>query len=276
MAIPSNNLFVFLVQMNSNDSFCDNFSQIQSILSEALTQGEFDLIVFPENALYLKIGSSSPVGEFNLQEPEFAELFEWCQKYQKTIMLGAVPVRQGEGLYNATVLVTPQAPAKVVYKKIHLFDVEVDGALSVRESDQFNHGSKPAIVTIGGWKIGLSICYDVRFSELYARYAKEEVDLIMVPSAFLVPTGKAHWHTLLRARAIESQCFVLAPAQIGPHISVVKGQRESFGHSLAVAPWGEVIADLAHLPSGGRVIELDAALLSRTRTQIPMTNHRRL
>jgi nitrilase len=125
-----------------------------------------------------------------------------------------------------------------------------------------------------GWKIGLSICYDLRFSELFLTYAKQAVDLILVPSAFLVPTGRAHWHVLLRARAIEAQAYVLAAAQGGKHISG-KAQRETFGHTLAVGPWGEVISELEEAP-GHIIIELRPESITKVREQIPMDGHRRL
>jgi predicted amidohydrolase len=155
-----------------------------------------------------------------------------------------------------------------------LFDVEVAGAPPVRESDYFNGGSEARVVEIDGWKFGLSICYDLRFAELYLRYAREKADVILVPSAFLVPTGEAHWHVLLRARAIEAQCFVAAPAQSGEHHSDSQ-VRKTYGHSLVVDPWGKVLAELKESPQI-QVVELDRELITKARRQIPMGGHRRL
>jgi predicted amidohydrolase len=169
----------------------------------------------------------------------------------------------------------PGHPARVVYVKTHLFDVDVEGAPPVRESDHFVGGGGPATVELKGWKFGLSICYDLRFAELYLKYA-EAVDVILIPSAFLVPTGQAHWHVLVRARAIENQCFVAAPAQSGEHTSVASGpSRRTFGHSLVVDPWGAVLLDMEHAP-GAAVVELKRDLIEKARRQIPMQGHRRL
>jgi predicted amidohydrolase len=151
-----------------------------------------------------------------------------------------------------------------------LFDIQLAGQEAIRESDEFNHGDGPSILDIKGWKWGLSICYDLRFSELYSKYAHQAVDIISVPAAFLVPTGEAHWHTLLRARAIESQAFVVASAQSGSH----KGIRETYGHSLIVNPWGAILLDMTTV--GVSVMELKKSDIKRVREQIPMSSHRRL
>lgn len=272
----TNHLKIAIVQMSSSDNVEANCLQIKSQLNESLKMGKFDLIVFPENALYLRIDSTTPMKNFDLSEDIFQQLHQWCLVNKKTILLGSVPVRSHGDIYNATILIGPKERAKIVYKKIHLFDVDVEGVPQFRESDQFQRGVEPAVIDILGWKIGLSICYDLRFSELYLEYAKQEVDLIFVPAAFLVPTGKAHWHVLLRARAIESQCFVVAPAQKGPHISETKAERHSFGHALIVSPWGEVLVDLGEAASAIQIVELDHSQLSRVRKQIPMKNHRHL
>jgi predicted amidohydrolase len=129
---------------------------------------------------------------------------------------------------------------------------------------------------VKSWRIGLSICYDVRFSELYSNYAKEGAHLILVPSAFLVPTGAAHWHILLRARAIESQAFVIAAAQAGEHVGVHGEKRTTYGHSLAIDPWGEILADLGEAGPKVEVVTLDPARLERVWRQIPQAQHRRL
>ena len=157
---------------------------------------------------------------------------------------------------------------------MHLFDVDVKGHVAVKESEDYQRGLKPCVKNFLDWKIGLSICYDLRFSELYSYYASKQVDLIVVPSAFLVPTGRAHWHVLLRARAIECQAYVVAPAQCGAHMGLNKDKRYSFGHSLIIDPWGEIVCE-----AGGAIPEvlqadLDKASILRVREQIPMQQHR--
>ncbi len=266
---------VALVQMTSTDDVEANQKQILSLLSEIEKSESIDLVVFPENSLFLRVDSGSNVQSFDLSEAFFLELQEFCLRSKAKILLGSLPVKEAQSVSNAMVLVCSEEPPRVVYRKIHLFDVEVEGQKPVRESDQFRHGSQTAIINLYGWKLGLSICYDLRFSELYLKYAKAEVDAILVPSAFLVPTGQAHWHILLRARAIECQSYVLAPAQGGIHKGKKSGERETFGHSLAVDPWGRIICEISVSPSF-EVVELSLKELQRVRKQIPMKDHRRL
>jgi len=164
-----------------------------------------------------------------------------------------------------------------VYRKIHLFDVDVVGQKPVRESDVFARGTETSVFEIKGWKFGSSICYDVRFPELYLRYAREEVDAILVPAAFLTTTGRAHWEILLRARAIESQAYVLAAAQGGTHQGIKGGTRETHGHSMIVDPWGlivEEIQDSSEVRVARATLKVDR--IEAVRRQIPMKNHRTL
>ncbi len=190
-------------------------------------------------------------------------------------------------VFNGSILVEPSGVIRVVYRKIHLFDVDVAGRV-VRESDSFCAGSEPAILDIKGWRVGMTICYDLRFAEMFVNYHKQNVDLILVPSAFLVPTGRSHWQVLLRARAIETQSFVAAPAQVGVHRSQLQPdlpERQTWGESLIVNPWGEILAasssfdePLSSIPSPLKplLLELDRAQIQKTRSQIPMLSHRRL
>lgn len=234
-----------------------------------------DLIIFPENTLYFRIQSGSQLKNIELNGPEFSTLQKLVDGNKTSLML-TTPLKSGAKFTNSTVLLNPGEKPRIVYSKIHLFDVDVEGAPPVRESDHFVNGEKPELLEFRGWKIGLSICYDLRFSELYLNYA-QRADLILVPSAFLVPTGEAHWHVLLRARAIESQCYVAAPAQAGEHISVSgDGQvRRTYGHSLVVDPWGRIIDEIT---SGldVRTVELKPDSIEKVRRQIPMKAHRRL
>jgi deaminated glutathione amidase len=211
---------------------------------------------------------------FDLTEKFWEKFKDWAKAERCEILVGSVPFKESGFISNATVRVTANA-VSCVYRKIHLFDVDVKGAPPVRESDNFKHGTATNIIEIKGWKIGLTICYDLRFSELFAKYARAGVHLILVPSAFLVPTGKAHWHILLRARAIESQAFVVAAAQSGTHKSG-KLKRQTYGHSLVVEPWGQILRESKKAGPDAFVVELDPTALTRVREQIPMADHRRL
>ncbi|MDQ6986792.1 MAG: nitrilase-related carbon-nitrogen hydrolase, partial [Mariprofundaceae bacterium] len=152
------------------------------------------------------------------------------------------------------------------YDKMHLFDVDVDGE-SYRESDVFRAGKEPASFKAEDWLVGLSICYDVRFPELYRHYSASGCNMLTVPSAFTVPTGRAHWQTLLRARAIENQCYVLAAGQCGMH----PGGRRTWGHSMIIDPWGEVMAQ-SQEREGVIAADLSKELLHSIRNQFPIRN----
>lgn len=267
------NLKVAVVQMTSNDRIDDNLKFVLREIREAAAGGA-KLVVFPENSLYMRLAPGSEIENFDLNS-EGARAIGDLAREEGTHVLLTTPTDGNRGkARNSTIHFAPNAGAKIVYAKIHMFDVDVDGAPSVRESDKFWSGEGPAMVEIEGWRLGLSICYDVRFAELYSRYAGK-VDAILVPSAFLVPTGEAHWHVLLRARAIENQSYLLAPAQGGAHRSTSGVVRKTFGHSLVVDPWGQIVWDAGE-KSGAQIVELQADRLAWVRKQIPMVHHRRL
>ncbi len=267
------NFKVAVVQMTSTDNLGSNLTFALEQIERAGSLGA-DLIVFPENALFMRLEAKSQVVTFNLVGSEGKQIAQAVEKYKLPALL-TTPVAGPEAKsFNSTVYWEPGSAPRVVYSKIHLFDVDVPGAPPMRESEHFHSGLDTSILTIKGWKFGLSICYDLRFAELYNRYAGK-VDAILIPSSFLVPTGEAHWHVLLRARAIENQCFVIAPAQVGPHISSQGSKRHTYGHSLVVDPWGEVLLDQSS-GAGTTIIELDPEKTLQVRRQIPMHNHRRM
>lgn len=279
--VPDQNLRVGVIQLTSTDSVEKNlkaiFLQLKAVLKKSRGK-KLDLVCLPENCLFVRAKTGSFAGfDFNLGEDFWGEFQAWSKTNSCDLVFGSIPFNDGERTYNATIHVTASG-VKPVYNKIHLFDVDVKGAPASRESEFFTHGSKPHILRVRGWDIGLTICYDIRFSELFLHYAKLGVHAILIPSAFLVPTGKAHWHILNRARAIESQAYTLSPAQAGIHKStVIKGaKRETYGHSLAVDPWGKIIKELKPRKPGSFVVELMSEALSVVRQQIPMAGHRRL
>jgi predicted amidohydrolase len=155
-----------------------------------------------------------------------------------------------------------------------MFDVDLDGGESYRESVAFRPGGRAVVAEAAGARLGLSVCYDLRFPHLYRDLARAGAEILTVPSAFTVPTGRAHWHVLLRARAIETGCFVLAPAQSGTHPAAEGAPRRTYGHSLAVAPWGEVLADAGE-GTGVTFVELDLAAVRRARAMVPSLGHDR-
>ncbi|WCB92264.1 Deaminated glutathione amidase [Baekduia alba] len=205
--------------------------------------------------------------------PAAAAMSSWAAALGITLIGGSITERRpGRERYsNTTLAFGPDGKEIGRYRKIHLFDVDVDGRC-YRESDRQEPGGELTSVRAEGWSIGLSICYDLRFPELYRELSAEGVHAVVVPAAFTATTGEAHWETLVRARAIENQAFVLAPNQWGDHGDGVT----TYGHSLIVDPWGRVLARTGG--SGDAVVtaELDFEVLERVRATLPSLAHRRL
>jgi predicted amidohydrolase len=168
-------------------------------------------------------------------------------------------------------LVAPDGTIAATYDKVHLFDVTLPGGQQYRESSQAAAGAHAVVAALPSLPLGMSICYDVRFPYLYQALAAQGAMMLSVPSAFTRPTGQAHWHTLLKARAIENACYVVAPAQCGTH----PGGRETYGHSLIIDPWGEVLAEAVEDVPQVIMATLDPAKVMAVRAQIPVLAHRR-
>ena len=259
---------VGIAQLNSCDNVEKNLKEIYALIESSIKKKEgAKLFVFPENALFMRASSTSKVRSIELSELE--PLQKLSNQEQVRILIGSI-ANGSPKPFNSMVLIEPLQPAKVVYKKIHLFDVEVKGDRSYSESKDFLAGERPEVLDIDGWKWGLNICYDLRFSELQTYYYSKKVDVLFYPSAFTVPTGMAHWEVLLRARAIEGQCFVVAPAQTGEH----GGGRRTYGHSMVIDPWGEIILK-NESDTGLFVVEMDRNAIGRARSQIPTHSHRK-
>src|SRR6185312_5740909 len=174
--------------------------------------------------------------------PMLAAFRDLARETGAWLLLGSAVVRREDGddrLANRSFLIAPDGRVAQRYDKIHMFDVELAGGESYRESNAFRPGEAAALAALPWGVLGMTVCYDLRFPQLYRALAQAGADFISVPSSFTVPTGRAHWHVLLRARAIETGCFVFAPAQTGEHAE----GRKTYGHSLIVDPWGEVLAD---------------------------------
>tara|TARA_B110001454_G_C12723310_1_gene436574 strand:- start:59095 stop:59949 length:855 start_codon:yes stop_codon:yes gene_type:complete len=266
-------LKIGLAQLNSNDDLNRNVDQIIGLLEQV--QEGVDIVFFPENSLFFRVRENDTVNYLTLDSAEFEKIAGVCAKKNLHVHLGSVPLMDRGSPSNSSILITPAQKIVPSYKKIHLFDIQLNQEKAIRESDCFRRGESPAIFSLKGWRFGQTICYDIRFSELYRYYNSMKVDVILIPAAFLKKTGIAHWHTLNRARAIESQSYVVSSAQMGPHHSKHGEQhiRETFGHALCVSPWGEILADLEHVPTIS-VIELDKAQIENVKKQIPMDNHR--
>lgn len=264
-----------LCQMTSIDDPSANLKQILKLIDSVSSDQLVDLFCFPENCLYMRLTEGEPISGLSLTDSVFAELVSKAKARKCCLHLGASPIRIDGNLFNASVLIRSTGEISVTYKKMHLFDIQLVGQKAMKESDVFAHGPQPEILQLEGWKIGQSICYDLRFAELYSHYARSECDLILVPSSFLPKTGEAHWEILLRARAIESQAYVAASAQGGHHQGKGSGFRDTYGHSMLIDPWGKIISVLKQQPSV-EVHRLTKNRITEVRGQIPMKAHRRL
>ncbi|MBW2270325.1 MAG: carbon-nitrogen hydrolase family protein [Deltaproteobacteria bacterium] len=264
---------VALVQMCSTDDLAANLKAAAGFVDEAAERGAA-FVLLPEMFAYLRReGQAFPHAQ-GLDGEIVTSLREWARRHRIRLLGGSFAERIDgeERVFNTSVLIDPQGEVEAVYRKIHLFDVQLGPGGNFRESASIAPGSDVVVAEtpIGG--IGLSVCYDLRFPELYREMAaRADVRFICAPSAFAPQTGKDHWEVLLRARAIENQAFVLAPAQCGTH----GPKRSSHGRSLAVDPWGLVLAQAGDAP-GVVTADCDRELLERIRGKIPALQHRRL
>lgn len=281
-------LKIAVVQMTSSDRFSQNSQIIEKAIESACSDLTHypDVIFFPENSLMFRVDKNHSDFHIHLESDAYiqflAHLSEQCARKRVSVHLGSFPAVNSRGeKYNYSVWVNEFGKVQPIYNKIHLFDVDVPGAPPVRESDSFTQGSHLTVGVTNGWKFGFSICYDIRFSELYSEYALRGVDVILIPAAFLVPTGEAHWTVLNRARAIESQCYVVSAAQAGTHNSERgPATRHTYGHSHVISPWGAVLVE-AGGGSNSKDFEISFAELAKeairvVRERIPMKQHRKV
>jgi predicted amidohydrolase len=269
---------VALVQMCSGDEPSENVVQAERMVRKAAKDGA-GLVVTPE-VLNIVSGSRTrqeAVLTTEAEDPTLARLRTVAAETGVWLVIGSLALRTGDqdGRFaNRSFLIAPDGTIAARYDKIHMFDVDLDGGESYRESAAFRPGAQAVVARAGAATLGLSVCYDLRFAYLYRALAKAGAQILTVPAAFTVPTGQAHWHVLLRARAIETGCFVLAAAQTGTHPTREGPLRRTFGHSLAVSPWGEVLADAGRDP-GVTLVDLDLAEIERVRARVPALHHDR-
>jgi predicted amidohydrolase len=267
-----------LVQMCSSDDPAENLSQAERLIREAAAGGA-TLVLTPEvtNIMSASRARQEAVLEPEGSDPTLARLRAVAAETGVWLLIGSLALKTDDpdGRFaNRSFLIAPDGSVTARYDKIHMFDVDLDGGESYRESAGFRPGERAVVAQAAGATLGLSVCYDLRFAYLYRALAQAGAQILTVPAAFTVPTGQAHWHVLLRARAIETGCFVLAPAQTGTHPTSAGAVRRTFGHSLAVAPWGEVLADGGEEP-GVTLVDLDLGAIERARTRVPALRHDR-
>lgn len=268
--MSNQNIFkVGLVQMTSGTDVAENIAAAEKRVREAADAGA-DFVLTPEMTTLLELDSKKEKGKIKSEDEDtswrhFASL---AAELKIWLMIGSVPIKVGEKSANRCYLFAPTDEKVVSYDKIHMFDVDIPGDKSYRESNAYQAGEQAVLADLPWGKVGLSICYDVRFPYLYRMLAQAGAEILTVPAAFTYITGKAHWHTLLRARAIENGCFVFAPAQVGDH----QDGRKTFGHSLVIDPWGNILADAGDTP-GVVLADIDMSLVGQARNQIASLTH---
>ncbi len=258
--------------MASSADKAQNLATAERLVREAAQTGAA-LVGLPENVAWMGLEARRAEAAEPLEGPTLARFSSLARDCRLHLLAGSVLETGAPGgrLYNTSVLFGPTGERLAVYRKMHLFDVEVGDGQTYRESAAVAPGLDVVAVETPLGCVGLSVCYDLRFPELYRALSKQGAVLLTVPSAFTLMTGKDHWEVLLRARAIENQAYVLAPAQGGRH----PGERLTYGHALVVDPWGTVVA-CASEGEGLAMATLDTGLLQRVRTRLPALKHRRL
>ena len=262
-----------VIQLNSSDQPEQNLPVITAAIAEAAAAGA-DIALTPEvsNCVSVSRKHQADVLRLEKDDPTVAGIRAAAKAHGVWVLAGSLGLKTNDAdgrFANRSLLISPNGVVMARYDKVHMFDVQVTKAETFRESDGYRPGTAAIVAETPLAKIGLSICYDVRFPHLYRALAQAGADVITVPAAFSPVTGEAHWEVLLRARAIETGCFIIAPAQCGQH----KG-RSTHGHSMVVAPWGEVLLDMGDAP-GVACIDLDLNDVKKARHRVPSLSHDR-
>lgn len=263
------------IQLSSQGDVGGNLERVAALVAEAARRGA-SLVVLPENFAYMgdEEGKRALAEELEPAAGPIARALAGAARVASvTVVAGGFPERSADPArpYNTCAVFGPDGGLVARYRKLHLFDVELSDGTRYRESASTSAGEGTVVTEVDGAQLGLSICYDLRFPELYRALSAAGAEVIVVPAAFTLLTGKDHWHVLLRARAIEAQAYVIAAAQWGRH----PGGRATYGKSCIIDPWGEVIAQASE-GEGVVTATLDPAYLARVRANLPALRHRRL
>ena len=269
MTTSSHHLRVTLVQVGAGRDIQANLGRMKQLLARV---GTTDLIALPE--VFAIRGSDEDYRD--TAQPLTGTLMNFlasiAHRHNAWVLAGSIVETNRTAVYNTSVLMNRRGEIAATYRKIHLFEAELDSGQIVRESDLWAPGTQPVMADLEGWKCGMAICYDLRFPELFRHYSAQGAHLFFLPSNFTQRTGKDHWDVLLRARAIENQCFVIAPDQCGtnPHTGIA-----SHGNSMVVGPWGDVLARIEE-GENAVTLTLDIHDLENTRRRLPALAHRKL
>ncbi|KQH84163.1 amidohydrolase [Vibrio furnissii] len=262
---------VGIIQMTSGPQVADNLAFIAKHANRLATQGA-RWIVTPENAVVFGNRNdyhqhAEPMGNGPIQR----ELAQIARENGVWLLVGSMPIARAHGVTTTSILFNPQGEPAAYYDKLHMFDVDVaDSHQRYRESETFTPGDALTVVPTPMGSLGLSICYDVRFPHLYSQLRRLGAQILVVPAAFTAVTGRAHWEVLLRARAIETQCWVVAVGQGGHHVC----GRETWGHSMVISPWGDIVASLEQ-PAATLIADIDLHQVEQVRLIMPIMAHTR-
>jgi len=262
------------VQIRASSDIERNLRVTEELVRRAAAMG-CQLVATPEATTYLGPHDKKVELAEAVDGPTHRRLAGWAEELGIHLLIGSVAEDAGEPdrCHNTSLLFGPDGSLLASYRKMHLFDVDIPGGVRFAESRTCARGSELVVAQTPLGTLGLSICYDLRFPELYRSLVDRGAQILAVPSAFTLMTGKDHWHALLRARAIETQCYVLAPGQWGAHDD--EGLRRSYGHSVIIDPWGTIIAECSD-GEGLCVAEIDLDYGARVRRSMPLAEHRQL
>lgn len=266
-------LDIALVQMRSGIDPERNLTDASALIREAAASGA-RFVATPETTHLVQKDADQAFAVMKTQgeEPAIPAFSALAKELGIHLLIGSMAIRIGERkAANRSFLFSPEGAIAATYDKAHMFDVGLGKGETYRESDNYQAGTQLAVADVDSAKLGLSICYDVRFAYLYRRLAKAGAQIISVPAAFTKPTGRAHWEILLRARAIETGAYVIAPAQGGLH----EDGRKTWGHSVIIGPWGEIVAELEHDEPGILLASLDMRKVEEARRRVPALEHDR-
>ena len=260
------------IQINSGNDLAQNLTVLKTMVAEAASNGA-NLVLTPEYCLMMD-GSGRVMRDNALAADGGATLTELqalARERQIWLLVGSLTLKTDEErIVNRSFLIAADGTIAATYDKIHMFDVTLPDGKVIRESSSYRPGERAVVAATPWGKLGMTVCYDLRFPHLYRALAQHDAEFIAVPSSFQRQTGKAHWHTLLKARAIENAAYVFAPAMCGEHA----GNRQTYGHALIVDPWGEVLADGGEEP-GIIYAEIDPARVAKIRGMMPSLTHDR-
>jgi len=269
---------VACVQTNTGHDVGENIANVSALIRDA-ANADAELVVLPEVVNIMDLSHKALAEKTQLEDDDVTlrayrdlatELGVWILIGSLVIKHTVLDDKGFPKFANRSFLINPGGEIVNRYDKIHMFDVDLDGGESYRESNAYEPGDKSVLADLPWGKMGMTICYDLRFGKLYRHLAQQGAKFLAIPAAFTRPTGKAHWHVLMRARAIENGCFVFAAAQCGEHV----GGRLTYGHSIIVDPWGVVLAD-GGTDTGFVIAEIDVAEVDRVRGKVPSLSHDR-